>query len=336
MSRAVARRRDPPRSATAARAGGLAAVLLATCAHAQLWVPEKGAGAVGVAYQYAVDHTHLDGNGDDFSPGNMASHSLQLRVDYGLTDRLALHVAAPWISKRYVGPGPHNPDPFEPHALAAPRRIGPAHDGGHEEDIAFLDDGDWHGGWQDLGIGLRLRWIEPRPGKPWTVTPFATYAWPSHDYTYFAHAAIGSRQKRLAIGATAGRQFGPRFQNLFFQGTYSYTHVEEVLGIRPNYSSLNLDVGYHFTPRFNARLQVMLRKTHGGLDIPFDFPDRTSELFLHHDQIQRVDYANWGVGASWQFGRRYSLSASWYTTAWGENGHKVHNGVGLGITRTFD
>jgi hypothetical protein len=312
------------------RAIAAAAALLATSAHAQLWVPEKGTGAVGVAYQYAVDHTHLDGNGNDFSPGNMASHSLQLRVDYGLTDRLALHVTAPWITKRYVGASPHNPDPFDPHGL-----VRPAHDGEHEEDISRLDDGDWHGGWQDMGVGLRLRWIEPGPGQPWTVTPFATYQWPSHDYTFFAHAAIGSRQKRLAVGTIAGRQFGPRFQNLYFQGSYSYTFIEEVLDIRTNYSSLNLDVGYHFTPRFSARVQVMMRKTHGGLDIPDDFPSRTSELFLHHDQIQRVDYVNWGLGATWKLGERYSLSANWYTTAWGENGHKVHNGVGVGITRTF-
>ena len=329
-------RRSGSRDSRRSYIGAIALALATTTAHAQLWVPEKGAGAIGLSYQYAVDHTHLDGNGDEFGPGNMASNSLQLRVDYGLTDRLALQVTAPWINKRYVGAGPHDPSPFDPpdHEGAM---AGPAdHPGDVGEDVAILDDGDWHGAWQDMGVGLRLRWIEPGPGQPWTVTPFAHYSWPSHDYTFFAHAAIGSRQKRLAIGTMAGRQFGPRFQNLYFQGLYSYTFVEEILDVRTNYSSLNLDVGYHFTPRFNARVQVMLRKTHGGLDIPFDFPSRTSELFFHHDQIQRVDYVNWGVGANWKLGERYSLSANWYTTLWGENGHKVHNGVGIGITRTFD
>ncbi|MGH8029474.1 MAG: hypothetical protein ACREO3_06025, partial [Arenimonas sp.] len=314
----------------------LAAAGAAVPAHAQLWVPDKGSGAVGVSYQYAVDHTHLDGNGDDFSPGNMASHSLQLRVDYGLTPRLGVHVTVPFVSKRYVGTAPHNPDPFEPHALATPGHAGPTHDGAHEEDISRLDDGEWHGGWQDPGVGLRFRWLAPRPGKPWAVTPFATYQWPSHDYTYFAHAAIGTRQRRLTVGAMAGRQFGPRFPKLFAQGLVSHTFNEEVLDIRTNYTSLNLDLGYHFTPRFSARALLMMRKTHGGLDIPFDFPSRTSELFLHHDQIQRVDYVNWGLGANWSIGEHYALSANWYTTLWGENGHKVHNAVGLGITRSFD
>jgi hypothetical protein len=317
-------------------AGARVAALLAACAcapaQAQLWVPAKGSGAIGLSYQYAVDHTHLDGNGDDFSPGNMASHSMQLRVDYGLTARLALHASAPFVSKRYVGTAPHNPAPFEPDVTAG--RVAPAHEG--EEHIAFLDDGEWHGGWQDFGVGLRYRWLEPRPGKPWAVTPFVNYGWPSHDYTYFAHAAIGSRQKRLTFGANAGRHFGPRFQKVFVQGMLSYTVIEEVLGVRPNYTSLNLDLGYHFTPRFSARAMLMLRKTHGGLDIPFDFPDRTSELFLHHDQIQRVDYANAGIAANWNLGERYTVSANWYTTLWGENGHKVHNAVGVGITRSFD
>jgi hypothetical protein len=312
--------------------------VLAACAfapaRAQPWVPEKGAGSIGVNYQYVVDHTHLNGDGDEFSPGRIASHSWQLRVDYGLTGRLAGHVSLPWITKQYLGSAPHNPAPFDPHAAGA-AQVAPAHAGHHEEGIANLDDGSWHGGWQDFSVGLRYRWIVRGPGQPWTVTPFATYSWPSHDYTYFAHAAIGSRQWRFAVGAMAGRQFGPRLQNLFFQGTYSYTFVEEVLGIGTDYSSLNLELGYHFTPRFSARAMVMMRKTHGGLDIPFGFPSRTDELFLHHDQVQRVDYVNWGLGATWQVGDRYSLSAAWYTTLWGENGHKIHNAVGVSITRAF-
>jgi hypothetical protein len=215
-------------------------------------------------------------------------------------------------------------------------RVGPADHPGDGEDIDRLDDGEWHGGWQDFGVGLRLRWIEPRPGQPWGVTPFVIYQWPSHDYTFFAHAAIGSRQKRLIVGATAGRQFGPRFQKLFVQAQYSYSFVEEILDVNTNNSSLNLDLGYHFTPRFSARAMLMLRKTHGGLDIPTDFPDRTSELFFHHDQIQRVDYVNWGLGANYAISERYSVAANWYTTLWGENGHKIHNAVGVGITRKFD
>jgi hypothetical protein len=34
--------------------------------------------------------------------------------------------------------------------------------------------------------------------------------------------------------------------------------------------------------------------------------------------------------------RRYSLTANWLTTAWGENTHRIHNSVGLGVSRTFD
>ena len=289
-------------------------------ASAQLWVPDKGAGAVALSYQHVVDHTHLDGNGNEFSPGIMEADTLLLRVDYGLTDRLAVHVAAPLSRKRYIGPGPHNPDPFN-------------NDDDHDhEHVERLDDGEWHGGWQDPAIGVRWRWKD----RLWRVTPFATYSWPSHDYTYFAHAAIGTRQKRLALGVAAGRQFGPSLPKLYFTGTYSYTFIEEVLDVSVDYSNLNLELGWFFTPRLSARAMLMLRKTHGGLDIPTDFPDRTSELFLHHDQIQRVDYVNWGVGASWSFAERWNLSATWYTTGWGENGHKIHNAVGIGVSRTFD
>jgi hypothetical protein len=298
----------------------LAASVAGASAQAQLWVPDKGAGAVSVDYQYTVDHTHLFGNGDEFDPGFMPGHTLQLRVDYGLTDRLAMYVSVPFVSRKYEGDDPHDPTVFNLN-------------GAHQ---TFLDDGNWHGGWQDPGVGLRLRWRTPTPGHPWAVTPFARYEWPSHDYTYFAHSAIGSQQSRFALGAAAGRHFGPRFQNLFFQGTYAYTFVEEVLGISVDYSSLDLELGWHFTPRFSARALVLTRKTHGGLDGPQDFPSFTDERFLHHDQVSRTDYVDWGVAATWNVGRRYTLTANWITTAWGENTHKIHNSVGLGISRSFD
>jgi hypothetical protein len=303
-----------------AGASGLAAALLlaAAPAHAQLSVPGKGEGALTATYQYVGDHYHLTGHGDKVSAGKITGQSLQLRLDYGLTSRLAVSVTAPYMLKRYVGPNPHNPDPFN-------------HDDDHEH-IDRIDTGDYHGGWQDLGVGLRYRWRD----RPWTITPFVSYSQPSHDYTYFAHSALGTRQKKLALGVFAGRQFGPRFQRLYAQGSYSYTFVEEVLDIGVDYSTLTGEVGYFFTPRFSGRVFATYRKTHGGLEFPYDFPPpRNTELFLNHDRVQRIDYLNYGVGATWRLGDKYSLGANWMTTGWGENGHAIHNAWTVAITRSF-
>ena len=312
------------------RLSGFAAVVAATTlasagANAQLSVPAKGEGALTMTYQYVGDHFHLNGKGEKVAAGKITGQSVQLRLDYGLTSRLAVHVAVPFATKRYVGAFPHNPDPFDPPD------DGEDHDHDDHEHIGRIDDGDYHGGWQDPSVGLRWRWRE----KPWAITPFANYSWPSHDYTYFAHAALGTRQRRLALGVTAGRQFGPRFQRLYAQGSYSYTFVEKAFDISVDYSTVTGEVGYFFTPNVSGRVFATYRKTHGGLDFPFDFPSRTDELFLNHDRVQRIDYLNYGLGVGWRLNDRYALSANWMTTGWGENGHAIHNAWTVGISRSF-
>jgi hypothetical protein len=294
----------------------LGAFAFAVPARAQLSVPAKGEGALSLTTQVVTDHYHLNGHGDRIDVGHITADSAVLRVDYGLTDRLAVHAAAPFISKRYDGGFPHNPNPYEDD---------------DREHVGRLDDGDFHGGWQDWAVGLRWRWRE----RPWALTPFVTYSQPSHDYTWFAHSALGTRQRKLQLGLAFGRQFGPRFQRLYMSGSYSYTFVQPVLGIDVDYSTVNLDVGYFFTPKFSARVLVIYRKTHGGLDFPFDFPSRSDELFLHHDQVQRIDYLDYGFGATYRIDQRWSLNANWLTTYWGENGHAIHNAVAFGVSRSF-
>jgi hypothetical protein len=302
------------------RLSGFAALLVATtlasgAARAQLWVPAKGEGAVAMTYQYVGDHYHLWGKGEKVDGGRIVGESMQLRLDYGVTPRLAVSLTAPFVRKRYHGPTAHDPDQI--------------HD--DHEHATVLDDGDFHGGWQDPAIGLRWRLRD----RPWAITPFATYSWPSHDYTYFAHSAIGTRQKKLALGIFVGRQFGPRFQRLYAQGSYSYTFVEEVQDIPVDFSTLTGEVGYFFTPRLSARAFAIYRKTHGGLDFPYDFPSRTDELFFNHDRVQRVDYLNYGFGVGYRLNDHWSVNGNWMTTGWGENGHAIHNAWTVGISRSF-
>ena len=307
-----------------------------TSAQAQLYVPPKGSGLISANLQAVTDHWHLDYQGNEVGPARITTNTLVLKFEYGLTDNLAVNLTAPYTEKKFRasagGAPPHDPDPFN-HGHDE-------HDHEHEH-VERLDDGAFHGHWQDWGVGLRYRLRT----EPLAVTAFANYSWPSHDYTFFAHAAPGTGQKRTQIGIAAGRPFGPPWINTYIQGSYSYTFVEKVLDLSVNYSTLNLELGYHFTPRLTGRAFATYRKTHGGLDFPVDFPWRGStpipdddalvELFLNHDRIQRVDYLNGGVGLAWQFDDNYSLSLDYLQTLWGENGHKIHNAVSLGIYRTF-
>lgn len=302
---------------------------------AQLSVPPQGSGTLALLGQVVTDHTHFDYRGDEVGESRITTQSIQLRVDYGVTDRLAVSASAPYLRKRFAsvaGGAPAHEDTFG-HG---------DHDHEHAGfDFELLDDGRYHGHWQDFSVGLRYRWIE----APVAITPFINYGWPSHDYTFYAHAAPGTRQKRMALGAFLGRRFAPPWQNSYVQGSYSYTFVEEVQGIKPNYSTVYLEFGHAFTERFGARVHATYRKTHEGLDFPVDFPWRGSapapddlavqELFFNHDRIQRVDYLNVGFGGSYAIDARYSLTLDWMTTPWGENGHKIHDAVTLGLYRAF-
>lgn len=314
----------------------LAAALLAPPVHAQVSVPGKGHGAVTLTLQTVSDHYHLTYRGDEIDAGRIKANSAQLRLDYGLTGRVAVHVTVPFIDKRYRGDVPHDTGTYDgdddPHAS----RVAAAADGGplspQQDGPSVVDDGDWHGTWQDWGVGVRWNWKQ----RPWMLTPFATYSQPMRDYTFYGHAAAGTRQRRLALGLAFGRQFGPRFPKLYAQGQYSYTFVEEVLDVPVDYSTLNLELGYFFTPRWSARVFANYRKTHGGLEFPIDFPPpRNDERWLHHDRIQRIDYLNVGLGAGFKVDDKWSVSGNWMTTAWGENGHAIHNAVSIGVTRSF-
>ena len=309
------------------RGTGAALLLaLALCggrdATAQLVVPGKGSGSIATTFQVVTDHYHYNYLGDEIDAGKITSNSFQLKLDYGITDRLAVSAALPYVQKQYRGNRPHVDTPFAQ---------GDGHDHAHDFSFELLDDGSFHGHWQDPAVALRFRWLD----GPVAVTPFVSYSWPSHTYTFYAHAAPGTRQTRLSAGAYVGYRFGPPWENTYLQGFYSYTQVEEVLGIRPDYSTFNLELGHYFSERLGVRAYAIYRKTHRGLDFPVDFPASELELTFNHDRVQRIDYLNLGLGATWSLGERYALSLDWMTTTWGENGHKIHNAVTLGVYRSF-
>ncbi len=312
----------------------VAFLMWSASAQAQLYTPPQGKGTVAATVQVVTDHWHLDYQGNRNGAARITANSLFLKFDYGLTDRLAATLNAPYIQKRFKtvrgGAPAHNPDSFND-----------GHDDHEHEHIERLDDGTFHGHWQDWGVGLRYRWLD----EPFTVTPFFNYSWPSHDYEFYAHAAPGTQQNRTQVGVAVGRPFGPPWINTYAQASYSYTLVEKVLDISTNYSTLNLELGHHFSEKFSGRVFFTYRKTHGGLNFPVDFPWRGSApapddaaivaRWLNHDRIQRVDYLNGGIGLAWQFDQRHSLTLDYLKTLWGENGHEIHNAVALSVYRGF-
>lgn len=277
--------------------------------------PPAGEGNVTVTYQNSLGHGHLDLNGKRM-PGPSCCdpvrvHAIEWELEYGLRDRLALNVSLPFITSKYGGPFPH------PLDLA-----------GHP---SAEDDGSYHGTFQDFAVGLRFN-VKARPVS---ITPSIELIVPSHHYPSLAHSAPGKDLRALVVGGAVGG-FLDRVPGLFFQAQMSYAEVQEIVGIRPNRSRVNAEIGYFITPRLAIRILGSYQVTHNGLDsILFAGPNSvarihrhpeipyTSEYRLNHDRLQRNNFLNVGGGIGLAVNDDLEIFAAGANTVWGENIHPL-------------
>ena len=297
------------------------ALLACGSAWAGAWTPEAHTGSATVNYQYSHVHFHLTPTGDKVNAGMIDTQSVYLQLNYGITDRIAVYVGLPWVNKRYIGSGPH--------------RIADAD--GHIH-VTEEDDGSYHGALQDVTLGLQygFEW------GSWSFAPFAAYGTATHDYEYFAHAAIGPRQDKFEVGVEAGRLLAPPLDRMYVQFGYGYSFLEEFADVDISRSTLTLETGYAATDRLILRVFAIGVKTHNGLEFPDDYAylrgGRTAydrELFHRHDTTQRIDFIEAGCGASYSLSERTSLFANVYRTFWGEGSHETQIALGFGINRQF-
>jgi hypothetical protein len=305
-----------------ARASGyvtlLVCFLLPISVLAQAFVPLKGNGSVTIAYQYANVHDHFFGDGSRVQRGRIYSEGVILQADYGLTDAVAVSLAIPYIQARYSGVNPHNPANLN-----------------FPNNAVFLDDGTYHGSIQDLGFGIRYNvWA-----RAVSITPFVNVTVPSHDYPFFAHSAIGRNLRQLSFGANVGGQIEHFLPNSYFHIRYAYAVPEKVeiegASFGSNRSQIRLDFGHVFTERLSLRAIQIAQIAHGGLDQPNDYPDKTNELWFHHDQIDAISSLDVGGGADFSLSPSIDLSASLVHSVWGRNGHALRMGVVAGVTYSF-
>jgi len=280
----------------------------------QTWVPGKGHGSVSVAYQFLHIDAHTLSDGTRGYPGTIDNRSLYLAFDYGLSERFALNVSLPFKSNRFLGPGVHDPGQL---------------DDDHGE--PFIDDGQYHSGWQNWGITLRYLWKD----QGLQVVPFVSLGYPSHDYPTFAHSTLGSGQDYLQVGVNIGRRFGPPRQNLYFTAGLSYSVMEKVEDRRVNHATLQGELGYFLSPRLSASVLLSTQRTFNGFEFPQDYPDATDDHYYHHDQNLRNDFVNVGAALTFLATPRTALFVNYGHTLWGENTHLIQYAWTAGVARQF-
>ena len=287
----------------------------------------SGHGHVSFGLQGAHTEGLVSGTGEHFNEALTTDvRSMSLGVEYWLGEHWSVHARLPFISKRALNdPGRHD----QKH-LAVP----------HPES-AFIDDGHYHSAWQDWQLGLTY---QTTVGM-FDVASHMVLTYPSHDYIYFASAPVGQGLRKLRMGADVSQRIGQ--SNLHYSAGYSYEFVERIENIQVNgieqgnintdNQYLRLSAWYDFSPQLSVRLFGNRRTGKGLSNNDVNRIDRAqkSELWYQHDRLLRYNYAIAGLGTTWRFNERWSISASAATMVWVRVNHNMKYAYDLQLLREF-
>jgi hypothetical protein len=291
-----------------ASAGGVCILALLVCSRdvcAQAWVPAQGEGAVAISFQNLDVTRHLAST-TRVDSGHINSVVLLADVTYGLTDKVAVDVALPFVSSKYRGSRPH------PNTS--------------------IDDGSFHSSFTD--VRMSVRYNVTRKGA--MLTPYIGAIVPSHDYPFYGHAAAGERLHELQVGTYAAKLFTAGVPGMFVSGRVAYGFVEHVQDISHNRSMGNLEVGYFVGPAFRVFAMTSGQYTHGGIDFPVaGVPAVPLQYRPVHDIIQRVHYVHAGGGVAYSVKDSVDVFASFSRLVAGRNGHALNSGVTVGASWSF-
>jgi len=249
--------------------------------------------------EYQFIHTgDLDTSFGPLDVGTTDTQVVLLSGVYSLTDRWKIYGSLPYVQKRFDDPtgyGVHNPQ-VDFYEFTPP-------------DLRFVDDGSYHGGLQDLYVGVQYLAID---GPAFTLSPFVSFGTPTTDYPIYGGAVIGRGLNEVPVGVSM--DFTPYFSDWYFQADVAYVFSEEVLGVDLDYWLAYLSASYYVTPRLAPRIFVTSRNAPNALIFPEDFPDFDSENFYHHDQTIKHSYVNAGIGFDYIVSDRYEISATYFKT----------------------
>ena len=277
---------------------------------AQAWLFPKGEGNVATSYQSIYIRDHAFAQGIPVDIGQSVSHAAIADVDYSITSKLAVRLGLPFVAGKYTGTKPHIP-----------------------ADRPSLDNGAYHSTFQDFAIDLRYNVSR----GPVVVTPFFKAVLPSHDYEYFAHSAAGRDLHEYQIGTNLGRRLDPILPEAYVQARYSYAFVERVLGISPNRSDTEVQLGYFVTPRLSILGTTQWTHTHHGVEFHCEFfhCGLSDDQWPRHDQIGKASALEVGGGTVLAATRSTEVFASVARSIAGRNTHLHAAVITIGVSRTF-
>jgi hypothetical protein len=241
--------------------------------------------------------------------GQIDARALFLQVDYNITDRLSVSAAIPYFSNRYIGGSPHDIHEVDP-------------------DHGEIDDGHFHGDWQDFLFGANYLLVD----EEFKLEPFTLITIPSHHYPTFSHAAVGRRLTKVLLGTKVS--YFPAFDDWYVTASIGRVFSEKPLGHSVDHWKFTLEPGYYLAPDFAVHGYAEIKQGN-GLSIPRDFPSQHDEKFFQHDRLLRENYIDVGGGFDWLLpgGRRISGLVVQMIRA--EDAHILRLGVQLTFAQSF-
>lgn len=295
----------------------LLAFLFPTDAPAQsAWLPVKGEGAISLTFQALDFGGHFDDIGAK-QEGAVPSRAFLgiFQFEYGLTDRLALTARLPYIASKFTG------DPDEPVTTFLRERYEEFRRTHPEASGSSLDTGNYYSTFQDFNVTVRYAMFD----RGATITPVIGFTIPSHHYRTIGEAAPGQDRRAFHVGVNVGGLLDPAIPRAYVHGRYTYSFVENLLGIGLDRSSAELEFGYAIRPTISARALVNWADTHGGIAFSESLGDPF--LFLAHDRLLASRYWHVGGAATVSLSDTMDLDAGLMTFLSGASSH-----YGLGVT----
>lgn len=280
----------------------------------------RGHGTVSISYQNTyINGMFLPVPGGKAPIGTVRIQSLTFDLDYFLADRWSGHLGIPFIEGRYGGDAPHCITTAPPQCQGAVVPTQP-----HPEST-FLDDGSYHGTWQDWNLGVAYH---GNVGD-YLWTPSITATVPSHRYTFFAQSAPGQGLWKVEFALDLAHQL--EFSNLYYRIRLGHVFAEKTLGQSIDHNKLDLELGYFVSDAWTVKAFATGKKGDGYTG---DY-DPTTELWYHHDQRAEHNYATIGAGIDWHLDDKYTLSTTVQKLVWGQFVFDFRYSVDVRLSRDF-
>jgi hypothetical protein len=177
------------------------AFLLPGLASAQAWLPDQGAFNTSFVFNDVLNKEHWLPNGDTLDVGHTRSQTYAFLANYGVTDKVMISGSLPYIVTKFWD-----------------ERGRPSHGGAPGFGV---DDGDEHGAFTDLRVGVHYQLLE----QPFALAPFVAYVTPVSDYYTRGHAAQGRGLNEFIVGFGAGKSLDQWLPRTYTQMRYSYGFV---------------------------------------------------------------------------------------------------------------